>query len=204
MKRLRHLTWKPAWAPVLLSVALGLFALAGPLAAAEGGEENIFAGDLGNMVWTLVIFGGVVFVLGKFAWGPLLASLQEREGFIRDSLEKAQADREASESTLKRYTDKLNEARAEASAIVEEGRRDADVVRARIEEEAREESQKMLDRAKREIDIATQTAVKKLYTTSATLATDMASRIIKKELGPQDHERLISESLAELDRLKTN
>ena len=192
MKRMRHLTWVAA---VLL---------AAPLGAAEGADENIFAGDLGNMVWTVLIFGAVVFVLGKFAWGPLLASLQEREGFIRDSLEKAKVDRESAEARLKEYSDKLDEARAEASAIVEEGRRDADVVRARIEEDARAEADKMLERAKREIDIATQTAVKELYTTSAGLATDMASRIIKRELGPQDHDRLIAESLEELERLKAN
>lgn len=172
--------------------------------AAEGGEENLFAGDLGNMVWTVVIFVAVLIVLGKFAWGPLLSSLQERERFIHDSLAQAKDDREAAEARLKEYTDKLDEARAEATEIVTEGRRDAEVVKQRIEEEARAEADRVIERARREIEIAKQTAIKELYTTSAHLATDMAARVVKKEIGPQDHERLIAEALEELGDLDAN
>lgn len=177
---------------------------AGPLLAAEGGEPNLFAGDLGNAVWTLVIFVAVVFVLGRYAWGPMLDTLQKREEFIRDSLATAKKEREEAEQRIAEYTKKLDDARTEASAIVEEGRRDAEEVRRRIEEEAREESEKTLARAKREIDLAKQTALKELYTTSATLATDMASRILRKELSPSDHEDLVAQSLAELKDLDTN
>lgn len=184
-------------------LVLSLFLFAAPAFAADG-DENIFAGDLGNMIWTLVVFVAVLVVLGKFAWGPLLGALQERERFIHDSLSKAKNDREAAEARLKEYTDKLDEARAEATAIVEEGRRDAEVVKQRIEDQARAEAGKMVDRAKREIEIAKQTAIKELYTTSAHLATDMAARVVKKELGPQDHEQLISEALADLGDVKTN
>ncbi|MDH3743876.1 MAG: F0F1 ATP synthase subunit B [Acidobacteriota bacterium] len=187
-----------------ISLSVLVVLMAAPVLAAGGDEENIFAGDLGNMVWTVLIFGAVLFVLGKFAWGPLLNSLQERERFIRESLEKADTDRQSAEERLKEYSDKLDEARAEATGIVEEGRRDADVVRARIEEEARAESEKMIERAKREIEIATQTAVKELYTTSATLATDMASRIVEKDLSAEDHDRLIAESIARLGETETN
>ena len=185
-------------------LGLALFCLAGPALAAEGGEENLFAGDLGNMVWTVVIFVAVLIVLGKYAWGPLLSSLQERERFIHDSLAQAKEDREAAEARLKEYTDKLDEARAEASEIVVEGRRDAEVVKQRIEEDARAEATRMVERAKREIDIAKQTAIKELYTTGASLATDMAARVMKREISDQDHERLIAEALADLDRLESN
>jgi len=178
---------------------LSAWILASPALAAEaGGESNIFAGDIGNAVWTLVVFALVVFVLGKYAWGPLLETLQQREQFIRDSLERAKEDREAAEKRLREYEERLAEARADATKIVDEGRRDAEVVRARIEEEARTEADKMVARARREIDIAKQTAIKELYTTGATLATGIASRIVQRELKPEDHERLIAEALAEL------
>ena len=177
-----------------------------PASAAGGGdgEGNIFTGDLGNMIWTLVVFGLVVLVLGKFAWGPILAGLQQREDFIRDSLEKAKADRDAAEERLARYEAKLNEARAEATAIVEEGRRDAEVLRQRIEQEAREEADKSVARARREIDIARETAVKELYTLSGNLATSLAGRIVERELKPEDHERLISDAIADLTSTRPN
>ena len=98
----------------------------------------------------------------------------------------------------------MNSARVEASEIVEEGRRDAQVVKARIEEETREESQNMLERAKREIELAKQTAIKDLYTSSATLATEMASKILHKELSAADKEKLVARSLDELEQLETN
>ncbi len=143
-------------------------------------------------------------VLGKYAWGPLLDSLKAREDFIRESLESAKRDRDQSEARLKQYDDKLTEARAEATAIVEEGRRDAEVLRLRIEEEARAEAERTIERAKREIGIAKETAVKELYTLSGTLATDIASRIVGRELKPEDHERLIEASISELERQGAN
>jgi F-type H+-transporting ATPase subunit b len=183
----------------LAALALAAPALAAAAEAeAEHGAGNPFAGDVGNALWTVVIFGLVVFVLGKYAWGPILNALQARESFIRESLEKAKHEREAAEARLKEYEARLAQARAEASAIVDEGRRDAEVLKRRLEEDARRESDKMIERARREIQIATETATKELYTLAARLATDMASRVIRRELGPQDHERLIAESIEEL------
>lgn len=181
--------------------------LASPGWAASGeahAEPSLFAGDLGNAIWTLVIFLGLVFVLGKFAWGPILDGLQKRESFIHDALAKAKADRDQAEARLRDYEGILDKARAEATAIVEEGRRDAEVLRHKIEADARAERDAELARAKREIGIAKQTAVKELYELSGRLATDMAGRIIGRELTTADHQRLIEESIAEIGGLDTH
>ncbi|MEA2560954.1 MAG: F-type H+-transporting ATPase subunit b [Acidobacteriota bacterium] len=180
---------------ILISLALAAPALAQEAEHGGGGENNIFAGDVGNMIWTLVIFLLVVLVLGKFAWGPILNTLQARESFIHEALATAKRDRDAAEARLREYEEKLAQSRAEATAIVDEGRRDAVVVKQRIEEDAQREADKRLERAKREIQIATETATKELYLLSARLATDMAGKMIGRELTPQDHERLIAESL---------
>jgi F-type H+-transporting ATPase subunit b len=165
----------------------------------EGGEKStLFTGDLGNILWSLVTFVLVLVVLGRFAWRPILDGLQKRENFIRDSLQQAQRNRQEAEAKLKEYTDQLTRARAEATAIVEEGRRDAEVLKRKIEETAKAESAAMIERARREIGIATDTAVKELFTLSAKLAKDAAARIIRKELDQPQHERLIHESIEEL------
>lgn len=174
-------------------------ALAAEAEHGEAGANNPFAGDIGNALWTVVIFVLVLVVLGKYAWGPILSNLQARETFIVDSLEKAKKDRDAAEARLREYEERLASARAEASAIVDEGRRDADVVKRRIEEDAHKEADRMIERARREIQIATDTATKELYTLSARLATEMASRIVRKELTVQDQERLIAESIDALN-----
>lgn len=166
-----------------------------------GGSSNPFAGDIGNALWTVVIFVIVLVVLGKFAWGPILGALQKREEFIRDSLEKAKRDRDEAQRVLKEYSERISAARAEATAIVEEGRRDADVLRHKIEATAKTEAQAMVERAKREIGLATDTAVKELYNLSAKLATTMASKIIRKELNPSEHERLVREAIDDLEKV---
>lgn len=86
--------------------ALTLFAVAAlslPAAAQEHEAVALspFAGDLGNAVWTLVIFVIVVIVLGKFAWGPVLGLLRQREEFIHKSLSDAKHDRDQAEARLK-------------------------------------------------------------------------------------------------------
>lgn len=189
---------------VLIANASMTVLLAASAAASEGGENNLFAGDIGNAFWTLLIFGLVIVVLGKFAWTPLLNGLQKREEFIRVSLEEAKEDRLAAEARLQEYEQKLVGAKDEANEIIDRAKGEAESLRVRLEQQAREESEAMLDRAKREIDIAKQSAVKELYSTSAELATDIAGKILHRELNSQDHDRLIKESIDELGNLDRN
>ncbi len=183
-----------------LLASCGLLLLAVPALAAESeGGGSPFAGDLGNALWTLVIFVTVVLVLGKFAWGPLLRGLQARESFIRQSLEDARREREEAEARLAEYNEKLNAARAEAMGIVEESRRDAEAVKRRLLDEAQVEAKQTLERARREIELATETAKKDLFTLGATLATAAASKVLGREIKPADHERLIAEAIRELE-----
>lgn len=186
-----------------LAVALGWsLLLAAPVLASEGAETpSLFTGDLGNILWSLITFGLVLFVLGKFAWRPILGALRQREEFIRESLEKADSDRAAAERSLKEHSEKLAAAQSEVGALIEQARRDADALKRTIEEGARKEAAAMLDRAKREIGVATDTAVRELYDLSGTLATQVASRILRKELDPVQHERLIAESIEEIARV---
>jgi len=185
-------------ARIIWCATLALAAL--PVWASEGGEGGMspFAGDVGNALWTIAIFLLVVFVLGRFAWRPILSGLQSRESFIRQSIEEARRDRAEAEERLKQYIDKLNHARSEATAIVDEARRDADVVKQRIEQEASAEAARIVERARREIQLATEGAVKEIYALTAKLSTQVASKILEREITPQDHERLIRESI---DRL---
>jgi F-type H+-transporting ATPase subunit b len=192
-------------AATTFSLALAaLPALAQEHGAAPEGGLSPFAGNVGNAIWTLVIFLLVVVVLGKFAWKPILKALQERESFIHDSLAAAKRDREEAEARLKEYADKLVGARQEATAIIDEARRDAETVKRKVIAEAQEEKAKELERAKREITIAKETAVKELYSQAAKLSTDLASKVLRREVNAQDHERLIRDSIAALDKTPGN
>ena len=196
----------PAVAALLALPGLpAITALAEPEAASsEGGAISPFAGDVGTALWTVVIFVLLLWVLGKYAWGPILRGLQGREDYIRLALEKAKGDREEAGRRLREYEVKLAAARAEVDAILDEARRDADVLRQREEEKARAEAEQMVARAKREIDVAKETALKELYARTSHLATDAAGRILKREIKAEDHERLIAESIAAIERMELN
>ena len=188
-------------------MTLGLWVLAVQAVAAETAGEhgaseqpNLFGGDLGNAIWTLLIFVLVLAVLGKFAWKPMLDSLHKREKYIRESLEHAKHDRETAEQRLAEYEQKIRDAQEQASAIVEEGRRDADAVKKRIQDESRKNADEILERAKREIDIARDSVLKDLYDQSAELAMNMAGAVLKRQLTPEDHTQLVQEALGELQK----
>lgn len=183
----------------LLASLLTSAACVPALAAAEHGDEtNIFNADIGNFVFTLIIFGALIFILGKFAWKPLLNVLNEREKLLRESLERAQRQRRDAEKLLADYQAQLAKAREEATAIVAEGRRDAEVLRRKLHEQARQEADEVLARARREIQLATDSARKLLQDEVADLAVRVAGRVLRKELSPADHRALVAESLKEM------
>lgn len=176
-------------------------ALVAPGLAAGEGQSSVFAGGIGNSIITLAVFLTVVYILGKYAWPPLLKTLEERERTIRDALESARRERLEAERLLVEYRKQLEQARVEATAIVEEGRRDADAVRRRVQDEARAEAQATLERAKREIQLATDAAVTELYSRSADLSVKIASTVIEKSLSVDDHRKLVDETL---ERMKAS
>jgi F-type H+-transporting ATPase subunit b len=174
-----------------------LLAATPPLLAAEG-EPNIFAGGIGNAIITLIIFVGVVLILGKYAWPPLMRVLSEREEAIRKSLEDAKREREDAETLLAEYKAQMDKAHDEAAALIADGRRAAEEVRRGIHEEARGEAERMIQRATREIQLATDAAIKELYDQTAELAVKVAAGVVQKELSADDHRRLVAESLEQM------
>jgi F-type H+-transporting ATPase subunit b len=171
-----------------------------PAFGSDAGDVSLFGrfGDFILAISTLVIFGLVVVVLGRFAWGPLLSALQRREKFIRDSLESAKDDRDKAAALLAEYKEQLEKARDEATAMVEEGRRDAAEVRRRLEAEARQAAEQISERAKRDIGIARDTVLRELHEESARLAMLMASEVLKRQVTEDDHDRLLQDALDQL------
>lgn len=176
-------------------------------ADAHGAEEGhaakpaLLDWDIGTAFWSIIVFGILLVILRKAAWNPILAGLQGRENYIRDTIADAKREREESERVLKDYTEKLTKASQEATAIVEEGRRDGEVVRKRIQAEAKAEADAIVARAKRDIELARDDAVKKLYAETVLLATSVAGKIVRRDLSKGDHAGLLDEALSEMNKL---
>jgi F-type H+-transporting ATPase subunit b len=171
-----------------------------PAGAQEaGGGLNPFAGNVGNAVWTLVIFVLVVVVLGKFAWGPVLRLLQEREEFIHRSLSDAKHERLEAEAKLKDMTARLQASHAEAAALIDQSRRDAARLRDELRQKAQAEADMILQNARRQIELETQRAVQQIRHEAVDLSVTIASKIIQKNLSKEDNQRLIDEALRQVE-----
>ena len=166
--------------------------------AAEGAALSPFAGNVGNAIWTLAIFLLVVLILGKFAWGPVLALLQERERFIHKALSDAKHDREEAEARLKEYAAKVQSGRAEAAAIVDEARRDAEKLREDLKQRARIEAETMVQNAERQITLQTQRAIQEIRREAVDLSVAIASKIIQRNITKEDNQRLIDEAIRQV------
>ena len=160
--------------------------------------------ELGTAVWTIVLFVVLVAVLGKFAWPPILKGLQDREQKIRGDLEGAEkAAREATQ-TLKQYHAKLAEAHEDSRKLIAEARAEAERAAAQLKESAAADVDQIRQRAQQEIVAAKEQALNELYAHTAALATQVAGRILQREIRPEDQQQLIDESVRQFREAQNN
>ncbi len=160
-----------------------------------GGDSDIFAGGLFTALFNIVLFLVVLAVLGKWAWQPLLNSLQKREDYIKRSLEEADQAKEQAERSLKSYESKLKLANEETRRILEKSKQDAHQAAEAIIQEAKAYADEIRRQTKADIDHAREMALKEVYHHVATLATDLAGQIIHKKLDLEEQKQLIQASL---------
>jgi F-type H+-transporting ATPase subunit b len=170
--------------------------------AAEGEQPGLFSGDLGNVFWTVLIFVGLLVVLGKYAWRPMLDALNRREQFIRQTLDTARKDRAEAEQLMAEHRQVMARSKQEAQAIVDQGRQDAETVRQKLHQQAQTEAEQMISRARQEIELAKQTALQELQGVAADLSVNVASKLIQRNLSSDDQQRLVEESLKQLVQSK--
>lgn len=152
--------------------------------------------DLG--IYTLVIFLVLVFILGKFAWGPAMKGLDAREAGIKKVHDDAEAAKVEANKALAEIQARLAKANDEIRAMLEEARRDAQSVKDKMKVDAAAEIQAERDRVRREIDTARDAALQEIYQQTVQLAAILSTKAVKRELTPADHARLIDEALADL------
>ncbi len=152
--------------------------------------------DLG--VYTLVIFGLLVLILGKFAWKPIMDGLQKREDAISAARNEAEKAREDAEKLLLEVKAQRARGNEEVVALLAEARRDAENYRETERSRAAADIQADRERLKREIDTARDQALKELWEKTVQLAALVSSKALGRQISPDDHRRLVDEALVEL------
>ena len=151
--------------------------------------------SLGLFVWQAVLFIALILLLKKFAWKPILDSVNDREEGIKDALDSAEKAKLEMQNLQADNQKLLKEARAEREAMLKEAR---DIKNKMIEDakgEAQEQANKMIAQAQDAIESEKKAAVAELKNQVATLSLDIAEKVVRAELSTKDKQLKLVETM---------
>jgi len=196
--------------PALVAAGAALWAL--PAMADEAGgaaaQPSLFVSpgpqQILTSLTTLIIFALLVAVLGKYAWGPIIAGLKSREDKIRKDIADAETTRGQAEATLRQYTEKLKAAEEQVRQLLSQAATDAEKLSQSIRMRAQADGEEIKERATRDIESAKNQALREVYEKTADLATEVASKILRRSLNADDQRDLVKRSLEQIETAQSN
>ena len=158
-------------------------------------EKLIEQFQLGLFFWLLVIFVGLVFLLKKFAWKPILDAVNEREEGIKNALLAAENAKKDMQN-LKADNEKLlAEARAERDLMIKEAREIKEKMIADAKSEAQAQGEKMIEAAKASIESEKNAAMAELKNQVSSLSLEIAETLLKEELSNKEAQTKLVEKM---------
>jgi F-type H+-transporting ATPase subunit b len=153
----------------------------------------------GLMIWTIVCFLIVLFVLKRWAFGPIQSMIDERRERIRRALEEADHARAEARELLEEHRKLIGQARGEAEEILAEARQVSRAMQQRVREETEADRQRRLEETKRQIEAETRRALEEIRAEVADLSLIAAEKVTRGALDDKDQRRLIDDAIGELD-----
>jgi len=169
------------------------------LAAGEGGA-SLTDFNTTLFVSTLVMFALFALVLGKFAWGPLLGIIEEREKSVRTAVEEAQQANTEAKALLEKHREMVQQAGRERAELIEKAVAEADRIKSDLVEKARSEGDQLVQRARDQIEREKNAAVQELRSQVAELAIEAAGKIVTTSMTPESQRKLVDEFIRDLPK----
>jgi F-type H+-transporting ATPase subunit b len=155
--------------------------------------------DIGLVFWTTVCFVILLFILGKFAWKPILAAVNEREKSIESALSRAEAAKDEMARLTSENDELLKQTRIERDLILREAKQVKDHIIAEAKEVANVEGTRMIERARLEIENQKAIAMADVKNQVATLSIEIAEKILRKQFEDQHkQDQLVADLLKEV------
>jgi F-type H+-transporting ATPase subunit b len=179
-----------------------LASIADTLVLAQSDDESgsfLVSPNVGLMIWTLLVFGISMYLLGKFAFPRIAEALDKRQHAIEDSIDTAERIRREADEILAEYRQRLAEARGQADEIVARARKTGEAAESEILADARTKREEMMEQTRREIEAETRRAIQEIRAEVADLTVMATEKVARKTLTSEDQKRLVDEALAELD-----
>ena len=164
-------------------------------ARGDGWMEKWLSFDPGLFMWTIVTFLIVLMLLKWKAWGPLMSVLDKRAEDIKNALAAADRAKEDAEKASQDYEKLVQKAHSEAQQIIADSKATGEKVKNDIESVARENAEKMIGKAKTQIDAESQKAIQEIKSSVVDLSIEAASKILEKNLDSEDNRKLVEKTL---------
>jgi len=158
-------------------------------------KEGLLRVDPGLLLWTIITFVVMMLILWKVAWRPIVDAMDARAEKVRFEIDNAERTRQEAEKLLSQHKAMMDNAKNEASQIIAKGREEAEKMKNEILERANSDSRAIAERAKKEIELAKDKALADIKTEVVMLSTGIASKIISKNIKPEDQKALVEEAL---------
>lgn len=158
-------------------------------------DKLIYQFEFGLFFWQILIFVGLILLLKKFAWKPILDAVNEREQGIKDALLSAENARQEMENLQADNQRILNEARAERDAMLKEAREMKEKMIADSKNEAQAQGEKMIEQAKAAIESEKNAAMAELKSQVSTLSLSIAEKLLKEELSNKESQTKLVEKM---------
>jgi F-type H+-transporting ATPase subunit b len=152
----------------------------------------------GLTLWTAITFLFLLFVLGKFAWGPIVQMLNDRERTIREAIDSAKKERAEAERLLAEQKDALARAQKDAAELARKNQQEVEALRQELTARARKEADELVATARHQIAEEMSKARAELKAQVADLAIDAAARLVKASLDDKSQRVLVEEYIAQL------
>ena len=163
------------------------------------GTNPLISVTPGLMIWTIVCFLIALYVLRRYAFGPIQKMIDERREQIRRSIEEADNARAEARQLLEEHRKLMHEARGEAEQILAEARKTREAMEQRMREETENERQRRLEETRREIAAETARALEQIRSEVADLTLEATSIVVGKKLDSDRDRELISQAIGSLD-----
>lgn len=162
---------------------------------------DLLTPDIGLLFWQLVIFGALFFILSKFAWKPITASLKERETNIQSALDLAEKTRQEM-IALKADNEKLlAQARSERDIILRGAKEAADKLLSDTQKKAQAEGQRILEQARESMQNERVAMVAAMKKEVVTLSIEVAEKVLRRELADKKAQEDLVKDLVSTSRL---
>jgi len=164
-------------------------------------SPSVFEGYIGESIWTLIWFMVLLLVLWRFAWKPILVSLNLRQEHIEREIADAEKMRTEAQKVLSEYHAKLSDADRQGREIISVRVKEAEKQAMEVQQAKQREIEQMMRRAEAELQRDRQDAEEALWQQAGEIVRQLGREVFGKSLNEQDNQKLIDQAIAHLRSL---